>query len=180
MSPRKVQPECSSQRSTAVTLPSTVPYTVTDPVRISPVMCPFFPTVSRPLESIVPSTSPSITSSLVNLTEPLMETPLESTPPGCRPPPVPLLEAGGEGIVGVVGLVESGFGVGVNICICLISGRAAIEQSTAAIFQIAMAVANAKGRMAEFLAGAQENVSQAEAPAQLSRAIPRLASNVQR
>lgn len=109
-----------------------------------------------------------------------METPLESTPPGCRPPPVPLLEVGGEGIVGVVGLVESGFGVGVNICIYLISGRAAIEQSTAAIFPIATAVANAKCRMAEFLPDAQENVSQPEVAAQLSRAIPRLASNVER
>jgi len=34
-----------------------------------------------PVESIAPSTSPSINSSLLNLTVPLIETPLESSPP---------------------------------------------------------------------------------------------------
>jgi hypothetical protein len=77
MLPRNVQPDRNSQRSPAVTLPSTVPCTVTDLVFISPRMQAFFPTVSRPTDSIVPSTCPSMTSSVLNFTEPLIDTPLD-------------------------------------------------------------------------------------------------------
>jgi hypothetical protein len=48
----------------------------------------------------------------VNFTEPLIETPLERTPPEDRPlVPAPV------GAVGAVDPVDSVFGVGVNICI---------------------------------------------------------------
>jgi hypothetical protein len=77
MSPRNVPPDCSSQRSVAKILPSTVPRTLTDFALISPVICACSPTESFPGESIVPSTSPSIINSLRNLTEPLIETPSE-------------------------------------------------------------------------------------------------------
>src|SRR5713226_9013948 len=83
ISPRMVQPARSSQRSRAVTLPSTVPSTMTDFVLISPRIRAFFPVVSRPLESILPSISPSIRSSFRNLTVPLMETLLDRIPPSC-------------------------------------------------------------------------------------------------
>src|SRR5436190_23995454 len=80
MSPRNVQPDCSSQRSVAKILPSTVPRTLTDFALISPLICAFSPIESFPGELIVPSTSPSITNSLRNLTDPLIETPLERRP----------------------------------------------------------------------------------------------------
>jgi hypothetical protein len=53
-------------------LPSTVPRTFTDFVLISPRMCACSPMVSVPVESMVPSTSPSMISSFRNLTAPLM------------------------------------------------------------------------------------------------------------
>src|SRR5213082_3249848 len=82
MSPRKVQPDCSSQRSVAKILPSTVPRTLTDFALISPLICACSPIESFPGELIVPSTSPSISNSLGNLTDPLIETPLERRPLG--------------------------------------------------------------------------------------------------
>src|SRR5437763_5870422 len=64
-------------------LPSTVPRTFTDLVLISPRKRACSPIVSVPVEKIVPSTSPSRSSSLRNLTEPLIETPRERrAPPG--------------------------------------------------------------------------------------------------
>src|SRR5205823_293255 len=81
ISPRRVQPAASSQRSVAKILPSMVPRTVTDFALISPLTCACSPIESFPGESIVPSTSPSTTNSLRNLTEPLIETPLERRPP---------------------------------------------------------------------------------------------------
>src|SRR5947207_13511932 len=62
-------------------LPSTVPRTLTDLDLISPRMEACSPMVRLPVESIVPSTSPSIKSSLVNFTVPLILTPLERRPP---------------------------------------------------------------------------------------------------
>jgi hypothetical protein len=82
MSPRNVQPDCSSQRSVTKILPSTVPRTLTDFALISPLICACSPMESFPGESIVPSTSPSISNSLRNLTDPLIETPLERRPLG--------------------------------------------------------------------------------------------------
>jgi hypothetical protein len=81
MSPRSVQPAWSSQRSVAKILPSTVPRTFTDLVLISPRMRACSPSVSVPVESIVPSTSPSMSSEFTNLTEPLIETPRERRAP---------------------------------------------------------------------------------------------------
>jgi hypothetical protein len=81
MSPRSVQPAWSSQRSVTKTLPSTVPRTFTDFVLISPRMSACSPSVSIPVESIVPSTSPSMRSSFRNLTKPLIETPWERRAP---------------------------------------------------------------------------------------------------
>src|SRR4029453_10913335 len=81
MSPRSVQPAWSSQRSVTKILPSTVPPTFTDFVLISPRMHACSPIVSVPVESIVPSTSPSISSSFRNLIEPLIETPRERRVP---------------------------------------------------------------------------------------------------
>jgi hypothetical protein len=81
MSPRSVQPAWSSQRSVTKILPSTVPRTFTDFVLISPHMRACSPIVSVPVESIVPSTSPSMSSEFTNLTEPLIETPRERRAP---------------------------------------------------------------------------------------------------
>ena len=75
MSPRSVQPAWSSQRSVTKILPSTIPRTFTDFVLISPHMRACSPIVSVPVELIVPSTSPSMSSSFRNLTKPLIETP---------------------------------------------------------------------------------------------------------
>jgi len=77
MSPCSVQPAWSSQRSVTKILPSTVPRTFTDFVLISPRMRACSPIVSVPVESMVPSTSPSMSSEFTNLTEPLIETPRE-------------------------------------------------------------------------------------------------------
>jgi hypothetical protein len=81
MSPRNVQPAWSSQRSVTKILPSTVPRTFTDFVLISPRMHACSPIVSVPVESTVPSTSPSMISEFANLTEPLIETPRERRAP---------------------------------------------------------------------------------------------------
>jgi hypothetical protein len=81
MSPCSVQPARSSQRSVTKILPSTVPRTFTDFVLISPRMRACSPIVSVPVESIVPSTSPSMRSEFTNLTEPLIETPRERRAP---------------------------------------------------------------------------------------------------
>src|SRR6266511_2908340 len=83
MSPRSVQPAWSSQRSVTKILPSTVPRTFTDFVLMSPRMRACSPIVSVPVESIVPFTSPSMSSSFRNLTEPLIETPRERRVPDC-------------------------------------------------------------------------------------------------
>ena len=83
MSPRSVQPAWSSQRSVTKILPFTVPCTFTDFVLISARMRACSPIVSVPVESIVPSTSPSMSSSFRNLTEPLIETPRERRAPDC-------------------------------------------------------------------------------------------------
>jgi hypothetical protein len=61
--------------------PLTVPRTLTDFDLISPLIDACSPIVRAPVESIAPSTSPSISSSLANLTVPLIETPRESNPP---------------------------------------------------------------------------------------------------
>jgi hypothetical protein len=81
MSPCNLQPAWSSQRSVTKILPSTVPRTFTDFVLISPHMRAYSPIVSVPVESTVPSTSPSMVSSFTNLTEPLIETPRERRAP---------------------------------------------------------------------------------------------------
>jgi hypothetical protein len=81
MSPCNVQSAWSSQRSVTKILPSTVPRTFTDFVLISPRMRACSPIVSVPVESIVPSTSPSMSSEFTNLTEPLIETPRERRAP---------------------------------------------------------------------------------------------------
>jgi hypothetical protein len=81
MLPRSVQPAWSSQSSVTKILPSTVPRTLTDLVLISPRMSACSPSVSVPLESIVPSTSPSMSSGFTNLTDPLIETPWERRAP---------------------------------------------------------------------------------------------------
>jgi len=78
MSPRTVQFAWSAQRSVTKILPSTVPRTFTDFVLISPRTRACSPVVSVPAETIVPSTSPSRSSSFRNLTEPLIETPRET------------------------------------------------------------------------------------------------------
>jgi hypothetical protein len=83
MSPCSVEPAWSSQRSVTKILPSTVPRTFTDFVLISPRMLACSPIVSVPVESIVPSTSPSMSSLFRNLTEPLIETPWERIAPDC-------------------------------------------------------------------------------------------------
>jgi hypothetical protein len=81
MSPCNVQPASSSQRSVTKILPSTVPRTLIDFVLISPHMRACSPIVSVPVESSVPSSSPSMSSSFRNLTEPLIETPRERRAP---------------------------------------------------------------------------------------------------
>jgi hypothetical protein len=81
MSASSVQPAWSSQRSVTKILPSTVPRTFTDFALISPRMRACSPSVSVPVESIVPSTSPSMSSEFANLTEPLIETPRERRAP---------------------------------------------------------------------------------------------------
>lgn len=69
----------SSQRSSTVMLPCTLPSTDTDLVLISPRISAFSPTVRTPLETISPSTLPSMISSFVNLIEPLISTSAERT-----------------------------------------------------------------------------------------------------
>jgi hypothetical protein len=59
------------------------PRTFTDFVLISPRMSACSPSVSVPVESIVPSTSPSMRSSFRNLTKPLIEAPRERRAPDC-------------------------------------------------------------------------------------------------
>jgi hypothetical protein len=81
ISPRSVQPAWSSQRSVTKILPSTVPRTFTDFVLTSPRMHACSPSVSVPVESILPSTSPSMSSEFTNLIEPLIETPRERIAP---------------------------------------------------------------------------------------------------
>jgi hypothetical protein len=83
ISPRSVQFAWSSQHSVTKILPSTVPRTFTDFVLISPHMHACSPIVSVPVDSIVPSTLPSMSSSFRNLTEPLIETPRERRAPDC-------------------------------------------------------------------------------------------------
>jgi hypothetical protein len=83
MSPCTVQFAWSSQRSVTKILPSTVPRTFTDFVLISPRTRACSPIVSVPVETIVPSISPSRSSSFRNLTEPLIETPRERRAPDC-------------------------------------------------------------------------------------------------
>jgi len=84
MSPCSVQPAWSSQRSVTKILPSTVPRSFTDFVLISARMRACSPIVSVPVEPIVPFTSPSMSSSFRNLTEPLIETPRERFRPPAR------------------------------------------------------------------------------------------------
>src|ERR1043165_2031909 len=81
MSPLTVQPARSSHRSPAVMLPFTLPSTTTERVLMSPLIRADLPIVSRPWESIRPSTSPSMSSSFSNFTVPLIETPLDKVPP---------------------------------------------------------------------------------------------------
>lgn len=81
MSPRSMAPASSAQRSEATMLPSILPRTTTDLALISPRMRACSPTVNVPVELILPSTSPSMTSSPRKVTLPLIETSLERTPP---------------------------------------------------------------------------------------------------
>src|SRR5947207_15705277 len=81
MSPFTEQPARNSQRSSAVILPFTFPSTMTERVLMSPLILACLPTVRRPCESILPSTSQSISSSFWNFTVPLIETPLDNVPP---------------------------------------------------------------------------------------------------
>src|SRR5262245_7740128 len=83
ISPRRGQFACSSQDPVTKIFPATVPRTFTDFVLISPRMHACSPIVSVPVDSIVPSTSPSMSSSFRNLTEPLIETPRERRAPDC-------------------------------------------------------------------------------------------------
>jgi hypothetical protein len=81
MSPRSVQPAWSSQHSVTKILPSAIPHSFTDFVLISARMRACSPIMSVPVESIVPSNSPSMYSSFRNLTEPLIKTPWERRVP---------------------------------------------------------------------------------------------------
>jgi hypothetical protein len=83
MSPRTAQSAWSSQPSVTKILLSTVPRTFTDFALISARIRACSPIVSVPVESIVPSTSPSMNSSFRNLTEPLIDTPRERRAPDC-------------------------------------------------------------------------------------------------
>src|SRR4051794_13304300 len=126
MSPFTLHPARSSQRSAAVMLPFTVPSTMTDRVWMSPLILACLPTVSRPWESIRPSTSQSRVSSFWNLTVPLMETPLERVPP-CRlnsgvPFDAGSVLTGGAGGGGAdIGMAGSTFRLLENICIDWVS-----------------------------------------------------------
>jgi hypothetical protein len=111
-SPRKVQPASSSQRSVAKILPSIFPRNFTDFALTSPRTNPFSAMVSVPVESIEPSTSQSMTSSLRNLTVPWIETPLERKPGDCAAVDERL------GCSGIGGTSDSGFRLE-NIAICL-------------------------------------------------------------
>ena len=57
--------------------PSTAPWIVTNPAWMSPTTVAWLPTVNVPFDVMFPSTSPSITSSLLNFTSPVIETPLD-------------------------------------------------------------------------------------------------------
>src|SRR5205085_5371532 len=98
----------------AKTLPSTLPRNFTDFALTSPRINPFSAIVSDPVESIEPSTSQSITSSLRNLTVPLIETPLERKPGDWTEVDEPL------GCCGIAGGSDSGFRVE-NIAIWVLS-----------------------------------------------------------
>src|SRR5438067_3034233 len=123
MSPFTVQPARSSHRSPAVMLPLTVPSTITERVLMSPLILACLPTVRRPCESICPSSSQSISSSFLNFTVPLIETPLDKVPPGLEvsgaPFPAGSGLAGGAGGVADIGIAGSTFRLLENICICL-------------------------------------------------------------
>src|ERR1700730_10769614 len=117
MSPRSVAPDSSAHRSDAKTFPSTVPRMVTLPALISPRIRPCSPTVRMPLDVMLPSTSPSITSSVRNVTLPLIDTPFDNKfpvlagagwVPGCA-----VLAGGGAGDGGGAG--GAGFGFDPNI-----------------------------------------------------------------
>ena len=77
MSPCRLAPARNAQRSAARTFPSTAPWIVTNPARMSPITVAWVPMVNFPLEVMFPSTSPSITNSLLNFTSPVIETPLD-------------------------------------------------------------------------------------------------------
>src|SRR5437764_13383755 len=125
MSPWTLQPARNSQRSAAVMLPSTVPSTMTDLVLISPLIRAFLPMVSRPVASILPSTSQSTSSSFENFTLPLMETPLDKVPAvravsGAPFPAAGFGAAGGVvGSVAAIGMAGSTFRLLENICMIL-------------------------------------------------------------
>ena len=77
MSPRRLAPACNAQRSVARTFPSTKPWIVTNPARILPATVARVPMVNFPPDVMFPSTSPSMTNSLLNFTSPVIETPLD-------------------------------------------------------------------------------------------------------
>ena len=77
MSPCRLAPACNAQRSAARTFPCTAPWIVTNPARMSPTTVAWVPMVNFPLDVMLPSTSPSITNSLLNFTSPVIETPLD-------------------------------------------------------------------------------------------------------
>ena len=76
-SPCRLAPACNAQRSVARTFPSTKPWIVTNPARMSPATVAWVPMVNFPFDVMFPSTSPSITNSLLNFTSPVIETPLD-------------------------------------------------------------------------------------------------------
>src|SRR2546421_8143068 len=82
-------------------LPSTVPLTLTDFDLMSPRIVACSPIVSMPLDSMVPSTSPSIASSSLNLTVPLIETPRERRPRDLVGSNAPFDWGTGGGVAGV-------------------------------------------------------------------------------
>ena len=77
MSPWRLAPACNVHRSVARTFPSTKPWMVTNPARMSPATVAWLPMVNFPVDVMFPSTSPSITNSLLNFTSPVIETPLD-------------------------------------------------------------------------------------------------------
>src|ERR1043166_3874162 len=92
-------------------LPSTEPRTLIDLALTSPRTDACSPIVSVPVESILPSTSPSNKSSSENLMVPLIETPRERRPPGWDDPDPLEDDSARAGSVDRTGVLGSDFRV---------------------------------------------------------------------